>query len=94
MPKLSLYQKTDLKSRKTIKEIVNGQQRSEAIRAFYADELRLSGHSEFAGKRFKQLEEEHQQRFLWSGLPVDVFVGATDAEIVQCFAGLTPTMFL
>ena len=27
IPKLSLYQKTDLRSRKTIKEIVDGQQR-------------------------------------------------------------------
>ena len=85
MPKMSLYQKTDLKSRKTIKEIVDGQQRSETIRAFYVDELRISGHSEVAGKRFKQLEEEHQQRFLSYMLPVDVFVGATDSEIREVF---------
>jgi Protein of unknown function DUF262 len=85
MPKLSLYQKTDVKSRKTLKEIVDGQQRSQAIQAFYADELRISGHTEFAGKRFTQLKEEDQQRFLSYGLPVDVFVGATDSEIREVF---------
>ena len=34
IPKLSLYQTTDLKTKKTKKEIVNGQQRSQAISDF------------------------------------------------------------
>ncbi|HVO71966.1 MAG TPA: DUF262 domain-containing protein, partial [Aggregatilineaceae bacterium] len=42
IPKLSLYQRTDLRSRTTLKEIVDGQQRSTAILAFFEDELRLS----------------------------------------------------
>lgn len=50
MPKLSLYSKTDLKTKKTIKEIVDGQQRSQAILAFADDEFRISGQSSFAGK--------------------------------------------
>jgi hypothetical protein len=35
MLKISLYSKTDLKTRKPYKEIVDGQQRSAAIRVFY-----------------------------------------------------------
>jgi hypothetical protein len=52
IPKLSLYQKTDLKSRTTHKEIVDGQQRSKAIHDFFKDELRISGKSTFTGKKY------------------------------------------
>ena len=85
IPKLSLYQRTDLKSRQTIKEIVDGQQRSEAILGFYKDEYRISGKSQFSGKRFSQLDEETQVRFLDYQLSVDVFVGATERDIRQVF---------
>lgn len=46
IPKLSLYQVTDVKSRKTIKEIVDGQQRSQAILDFYNDKFSLSKETE------------------------------------------------
>ena len=85
IPKLSLYQRTDLKSRQTIKEIVDGQQRSEAILGFYNDEFRISGKSQFSGKRFSQLDEETQVRFLDYQLSVDVFVSATERDIRQMF---------
>lgn len=40
IPKLYLYQQTDLKSRKTIKHIVDGQQRSFTILDFYENKFR------------------------------------------------------
>ena len=85
IPKFSLYQKTDLRSRTTIKEIVDGQQRSMAIRAFLNDDLRISGPSEFSGKTFSDLDEPDQQRFLEYQLNADVFVSATEADIRQTF---------
>ena len=85
MPKLCLYQKTDLKTRKTVKEIVDGQQRSEAIKDFYSDKLRISGKSLFANRKFSQLDERDQQQFISYQLTCDVFVGATDEEIRQVF---------
>ena len=42
IPKLFLYQVTDLKSRQTVKEIVDGQQRSMAVKDFFENHLRLS----------------------------------------------------
>src|SRR5689334_15188596 len=42
IPKMFLYQVTDLKSRKTIKEIVDGQQRSQALVDYFAGAYRLS----------------------------------------------------
>jgi hypothetical protein len=85
MPKLSLYQTTDLKTKRTKKEIVDGQQRSQTIFDFLQGKLRLSGKGDFAGKTFPQLAEDEQQRFVDYALTVDIFVGATSTEIRQVF---------
>lgn len=88
MPKFSLYQVTDLKSRKTIKEIVDGQQRSTAIRDFSEDRLRLSPSldtEEVAGKTYTELEDSYKSRFLDYQLSADLFVAATPEEVRDVF---------
>lgn len=85
IPKLSLYQKTDLKTRKTVKEIVDGQQRSQAILDFFNDALRISTKGEFLGLSYAKLDEIQQQNFLSYQLSVDVFVDATEADIRELF---------
>lgn len=85
MPKLSLYQKTDLRTRRTIKEIVDGQQRSQAILDFFNDSLRISTKGPFQGMTFSRLEPEQQQRFLDYAVSVDVFVDATESDIRELF---------
>ncbi len=88
MPKLYLYQVTDLKSRKTIKHIVDGQQRSYTILDFYQNKFQLSRTSELEdlkGKRFDDLPTEYQQKFIDYAIPVDLFVSATDDEIREVF---------
>jgi len=85
MPKLSLHQKTDLRSRQTVKDIVDGQQRSGAIRDFFRNKLRLTGKSDFRGKTMTELEEPQQQSFLDYPLSIDLFVGATEEDIREVF---------
>jgi hypothetical protein len=85
IPKLALYQTTDLKTKKTRKEIVDGQQRSQAISEFFEGTFRLTGKGQFGGKLFGQLEESFQQRFVDYAITVDLFVGATSDEIRQVF---------
>lgn len=85
IPKLSLYQTTDLKTKKTKKEIVDGQQRSQVISDFLEGTFRLTGKGAFGGRLFSQLEEAQQQQFVDYALTVDVFVGATSNEIRQVF---------
>ncbi|MEL6104473.1 MAG: DUF262 domain-containing protein [Planctomycetota bacterium] len=85
IPKLSLSQKTDLKSRKTVKEIVDGQQRSQAILDFYHNNFRLSSKSDFGGKTYEKLDDDKKQLFLDYPLSVDLFTNATDADIRQVF---------
>src|SRR5262245_10556809 len=67
IPKVYLHSKTDLKTRRTIKEIVDGQQRSRAINDFFCDRLRLSRHletEELRGRNYSELEEDWQSRFI------------------------------
>ena len=88
MPKLSLYQKTDLASRKTFREIVDGQQRSKAIFDFFGNAFRLSRTLEtedFRGRRYSDLDEEDQTRFVDYALSADVFVAASPDEIRETF---------
>jgi hypothetical protein len=85
IPKLILSQTTDLQSRKTIKEIVDGQQRSQAILDFFKDNLRLSGQTTFAGMTYSQLDDETQTRFLSYAIGVDLLVGVTPREIREIF---------
>ena len=90
IPKLSLYQKTDVKSRKTVKEIVDGQQRSATILEFYDDDLALSKGTvvpgaTVAGLRYSELDEELQHKFLDYSLSVDLFINATPGDIIEVF---------
>jgi hypothetical protein len=85
VPKIILAQQTDLRTRKTVKEIVDGQQRSMAIFDFYANGFPVSGESPFAGRRFSDLEPQEQQAFLAYSLGVDIFTGADEQAIRQTF---------
>lgn len=85
VPKIALYQKLDLTKRKTVREIVDGQQRTNTILDFYNDKLRITGKTRYAGKIYSQLDESDQRRFLEYALSVDVFVGATENDIRQVF---------
>jgi hypothetical protein len=88
VPKLFLHQKTDLRTRKPIKEIVDGQQRTRAIVDYYNDEYALTSNVTLAdavGKRFSDLPENLQGQFKDYGLHFDLFVGATDEDVREVF---------
>jgi hypothetical protein len=88
IPKLSLYQKVDLRSKRTFKEIVDGQQRSTTVKEFLNENLALSQTlktTEIAGKMYGDLDPEFQQRFLDYSLSIDLFVSASPSEVIEVF---------
>lgn len=88
IPKLSLYQVTDIKSKETRKEIVDGQQRSRTIFDFYKNKLPLSTTCEIeeaAGKFYSDLDPKYQHKFLDYSLSIDLFLSATPKEIRETF---------
>ena len=81
MPKLALHQQTDVKSRTSLKYVVDGQQRTNAIVDFFYGKLKLSETLELdeaRGKTLDGLSEDLQQAFLSSPLQFDQFEAADD----------------
>lgn len=88
IPKIFLYSKVDLRTRSTIKEIVDGQQRSHTLQSFYNRKFRLSSKietEELRGKNYNQLSEEYQSTFISYSLPIDEFRGVQPLEIQESF---------
>lgn len=88
IPKLLLSQHTDARTRRSHKEIVDGQQRSATIRSYFEGEFKISRYSDMerlAGRKLDELEEDDQRRFLEYGLAIDLMVGATTGQIRETF---------
>lgn len=88
IPKIFVYAKLDLKTRGVIKEIVDGQQRSQALMLFYENKLALSKNietEELRGMKYNRLSDEWQTKFLAYQLPVDQFTGVPESEVREAF---------
>lgn len=88
VPKLFLHQTIDVKTRKPIKHVVDGQQRTRAITEFTADKLTLSSKletSNLRGATFSSLDDEAREAFLNYGLSIDLFTAAPVHEVIEVF---------
>ena len=74
---------------KTVREVIDGQQRLRAVLDFKSDKYALSkGHETFGGKRFSSLPQASQDVINSYGFVCSVFKNITDAEILDVFARL------
>ena len=81
-----LWQKVDLKTKKTRIEIIDGQQRLSTIRDFIDNKIRLSSVSKnFVGKIFEDLEDYEQQAFLSYEVSLDSILSGTREEVLEIF---------
>jgi len=91
MPKLSLYQRTDLQSKKTFKEIVDGQQRSMAIRQFFdnkaAASRRRSRQRRSRVRLIPSWSRRSSRSLLTYQLNVDLFVLLLLKKYAKCSGG-------
>ncbi len=84
LPKFLLWQRTDLKTKNTTLEIVDGQQRSNAIRHFYEDKFIISTGT-FRGNRYSTLEPSIQSEFLAYQVATDTFADTTEDQVREVF---------
>jgi hypothetical protein len=80
--------KLDLRTRQQFKEVVDGQQRTQALVMFFNDKQRLTKNidtEDLRGLKYSQLNDEWKSRFLSYSLPIDQFSGANDKEIREAF---------
>jgi uncharacterized protein with ParB-like and HNH nuclease domain len=88
LPKFYLYPITDTKRRRSLKEIVDGQQRTAAIVDFYSGELTTSRNfeiEELRKKTYRDLPEEMKKDFLSYPLSIDLFTDVSQEDIYEVF---------
>ncbi|HSV57192.1 MAG TPA: DUF262 domain-containing protein, partial [Magnetospirillaceae bacterium] len=69
-------------------EVVDGQQRTQALMLFYQNKQRLTSNidtEELRGLKYSQLDDDWKSRFLSYSLPIDQFQGTSDEEIREAF---------
>lgn len=90
VPPLYLRIAQSADGQRTVREIVDGQQRIRAVLDFIEGKYSLSKslQSDFAGQSYEQLTPEAQQKILHFGFITEVFSGITDEEVLQVFARL------
>lgn len=97
IPQIFIRQTIDIKSKRTFREVIDGQQRLRAITEFVNNEFSiLKSHNEdYAGYFYNDLDEDDKEQFLSYSLPVEIIKTKDDATIYNMFARLnTNTMTL
>lgn len=86
IPALYIRHSLDFDKGISIKEVVDGQQRTRAIISFCKNEF-SSRHPEFTKLiKFNDLNKNQKQNFLLTAIPVGFLLGATDADVIDIFA--------
>ena len=75
----------DLDRGKTVREVVDGQQRIRAILEFCRDEFSVKAADNGAKQTYSQLTRLQQQTFLLTAIPIGFLLGATDADVIDIF---------
>lgn len=92
MPKIYLRTQIDVKTQRSYREVVDGQQRLMAIKSFAGDgfALRPSGNDLLGieGRRYSDLDEEYKQKFLGYQVPVEQLLNVPDAVVFDVFQRL------
>lgn len=85
IPAIYIRHSLDLDNAKSIKEVVDGQQRTRAIIGFYNNEF-TARHPSYSRKLlYSQLKRDEQQLWLLTSVPVGYLLGATDADVIDIF---------
>jgi hypothetical protein len=93
IPKIFIRQSVNPKTRKTIREVVDGQQRLRSILSYLKDGFFISKkhNKEFGGYYFSQLNEigdETQNTILNYEISVDLLINISDVEVLDIFSRL------
>lgn len=89
VPKIYMRTKVDLATKKSFREVVDGQQRLRAILDFAHDKFTLTKRAkEFEGVSYSTLPDDLKEVFLSYPLAVDQLLNASDSDVLEIFARL------
>ena len=85
IPAIYIRHSLDLEKAKSIKEVVDGQQRTRTIIDFYNDQFSVKHPLHKKRVKFSQLKSDQQQKFLLTAIPVGYLLGASDSDVIDIF---------
>ena len=86
IPNIYVRTKTDLRTRRGYREVVDGQQRLRAINDFASDKLTLTATAnEFAGKTYSTLDDNSKNAFLTYPIGVVQLFNISDTDVLDVF---------
>lgn len=89
IPKIFMRTTIDIRTKRTMREVVDGQQRLLAILDFAEDGLILSSRAgEFKGLRYSTLPDELKEAFLTYPIAVEQLINASNSDVLEIFARL------
>jgi hypothetical protein len=89
MPKIYMRTVIDVETQRSVRDIVDGQQRTRAIIDFAKGRLRLNKRAgEYVGLHYSDLDEDTKQAFLSYPVSVEQLINATDKDVLEVFARL------
>ena len=86
VPSIYIRHTVDLESEKSIKEVVDGQQRIRCIVEYTANEFAAKHPNHKGQKSFGELSKIERIKFLQSALSVGYLIDATDSDVIEIFA--------
>jgi len=88
VPPIFIRQSLDIRKETTMREVVDGQQRLNAIFDYLKDEFTVQKfhNPSIGGLKFSELPEDERERFLNYELSVALLIGATDPDVLDIFA--------
>ena len=86
VPSIYVRHAIDLTTERSIKEVVDGQQRVRCVVDYRDDKFPAKHPNHRAGVYFSKLSRVDRMRFLQSALSVGYLVGATDQDVIEIFA--------
>jgi hypothetical protein len=89
IPKVFIRTNVDIETKKSFREVVDGQQRLRAIVEFAADAWPLTSRAtDFDGYTYSTLPDDMKEAFLTYPVAVEQLVNADDAAVLEMFARL------
>lgn len=86
IPTIYIRHTIDLDKEKSIKEVVDGQQRIKSLIKFFNNEISAMHPESNMRVKFAQLTNQQKQQFLMTPIPIGYLQGASDADVIDIFA--------
>ncbi len=86
VPTIYLRHRIDLESERSIKEVVDGQQRLRCVFGYWAGEFPALHPGHTKPVKYDQLSKKERVAFLQTALSVGYLVGASDMDVIEIFA--------